>query len=120
MNSPVYGTLRPSVQSRDDILGSPDAAITLVEYGDFESTSCAEASSVVHELRRHFEGRLRFVFRNFPAIAVHPHALHAAKATESVAVYGKPGAYWAMHDLLFRHQRDSHTDLLRQRPDVRW
>jgi protein-disulfide isomerase len=49
-------------------------------------------------------GRLRFVFRNFPIGAIHPHAKHAAEAAESVATLGGPPAFWAMHDLLFEHQ----------------
>ena len=111
METSVRGRLRPAVQSRDHILGSPSAPITLVEYGDFQSARCAEARSIVHELRRHFQRRLRFVFRNFPIIEVHPHALHAAEAAESVAVYGQPGSYWALYDVLFRHQQDSSDAL---------
>jgi protein-disulfide isomerase len=107
MRNPVRGGLRPEVQSRDHILGPIDAPITLVEYGDYECESCAQAQPVIHALRRHFGDRLRFVFRNFPLTKLHPHALHAAEASESVAVYGPPGSYWAMHDSLFRHQQDS-------------
>ena len=45
---------------------------------------------------------LRFVFRNFPLVESHPHALVAAAAAEAA---GLQGNYWQMHDLLFRNQR---------------
>jgi formate-nitrite transporter family protein len=50
--------------------------------------------------------RLRFVFRNFPITASHPHAQQAAEAAEAAA---GQGTFWEMHDLLFenrRHLRD--------------
>jgi protein-disulfide isomerase len=49
----------------------------------------------------------RFVFRNFPLTDIHPRALHAAEAAESVAAHGGEAAFWAMHDAIFEHQRDS-------------
>lgn len=45
--------------------------------------------------------RLRFIFRNFPLVEIHPHALHAALAAEAAAAQGK---FWQMHDYLFHHQ----------------
>jgi protein-disulfide isomerase len=61
----------------------------------------------VKALRARLGDRLRLVFRNFPLTQVHPDALHAAEAAESVAANAGPDAFWAMHDLLFEHQRDS-------------
>jgi protein-disulfide isomerase len=54
---------------------------------------------------------MRFVFRNFPLTEIHPAALHAAEAAESVAARVGAGAYWVMHELLFAHQRDSELAL---------
>jgi protein-disulfide isomerase len=55
--------------------------------------------------------RLRFVFRNFPLNEIHPHAVHAAAAAESVGMHGGPDAFWVMHDLIFEHQRDGRDAL---------
>ena len=41
------------------------------------------------------------VFRNFPLIEIHPHALHAARAAETSAEQGK---FWEMQDRLFDRQ----------------
>lgn len=57
----------------------------------------------------------RFVFRNFPLTEIHPWALHAAEAAESVAAHGGEAAFWPMQDAIFEHQRDSAGALSDQR-----
>jgi protein-disulfide isomerase len=91
------------------VAGPEDAAITLVEYGDYECPYCGEAYPIVEEIRRTFGDSLRFVFRNLPLAEVHPHAEHAAEMAEAVALQGE---FWAMHDLLYEHQRALGDDAL--------
>jgi len=105
------GQLQLPVSDRDHTEGSSDAPVTLVEYGDFQCPYCGQAFPVVKELQRRFGTRLRFVFRNFPLTQLHPDALHAAEAAESVAINAGEAAYWAMHDTIFVHQQDSPTAL---------
>src|SRR5262245_55790513 len=45
-------------------------------------------------------GRVRFVYRHFPLLKVHPRALRAAEAAEAAAAQGK---FWQMHRLLYSH-----------------
>ena len=96
--------LDPPVRPQDHILGGDAAAVTLVEYGDFECTDCGRAYPILKRVQHRLGGRLRFVFRHFPLGDIHPHAEHAAEAAESVAALGGPAAFWAMHDLMFEHQ----------------
>lgn len=98
--------LRVPVTPADHTIGTADAPVTVVEYGDFECPNCKQAAPAVKLLLRHFAGRIRFVFRHFPLEEVHPHALHAAEASECAAPQGK---FWPMHDALFEHQ--PHLDL---------
>jgi protein-disulfide isomerase len=99
------------VGSDDHIIGPDSAPITLVEYGDFECSYCAQAAPVVRELRRLFGDDVRFVFRNMPLTELHPHAERAAEAAEAAALQGR---FWEMHDLLFEHRTDlSDPALLR-------
>jgi protein-disulfide isomerase len=79
--------------------------VTLIQYGDFECPYCGAAYPVLKRVQARLGRRLCFVFRNFPLGEVHPHAEHAAEAAESVAARGGNAAFWAMHDLLFEHQR---------------
>jgi protein-disulfide isomerase len=87
---------------RDHIQGPADAAVTLVEYGDYECPYCGAAYPIVKELQARMGDRLRFVFRNFPISTSHPHAEQAAEAAEAGAAQGR---FWEMHDLLYENQR---------------
>jgi protein-disulfide isomerase len=87
---------------RDHIQGPANAAVTLVEYGDYECPYCGAAYPIVKELQTRMGDRLKFVFRNFPITTSHPHAEQAAEAAEAAAAQGR---FWEMHDLLYENQR---------------
>jgi protein-disulfide isomerase len=91
----------PVDEARDHILGPSTAPATLVEYGDFECPYCGQAYPIVKQLQARFGPQLRFVFRHFPLIQVHPHAELAAEAAEAAGAQGK---FWEMHDILFENQ----------------
>jgi len=96
------------VGPRDHRQGPKHAPVTLVEYGDFECPSCGDVYPILKELQLRLGDRLRFVFRHFPLTQSHPHAQHAAEATEAASAQEQ---FWPMHDCLFEHQRaldDTH------------
>jgi protein-disulfide isomerase len=93
--------LSPPVSARDHAQGPADAAVTLVEYGDFECPHCGRAHPIIRMVQKHFAKRLRFVFRNFPIGTIHPHAQKAAEAAEAAGAQGK---FWEMHETLYEHQ----------------
>lgn len=101
MNTHHAFELAAPVGASDHSLGPDHAAVTVVEYGDFECPSCKQAAPAVKLLLERFEGRVRFVYRHFPLEEVHPHALLAAEVAEIAAAQGK---FWQMHDLLFGNQ----------------
>jgi protein-disulfide isomerase len=92
----------PVTEDRDHIEGPAEAAVTLVEYGDYECPYCGAAYPIIKEVQARMGERLRFVFRNFPITTSHPHAEQAAEAAEAAAGQGR---FWQMHDLLFENQR---------------
>jgi protein-disulfide isomerase len=71
----------------DHIQGSiNNAAITLIEYGDYECPYIGYAYPVLKEIMRQFgNNKICFVFRNFPLNDIRPHARHAVKAAEVAA-----------------------------------
>lgn len=97
----VIAKLTPPVSKRDHRRGPDTAPVTLVEYGDYECPFCGMAHLVVKEIERRLGDQLRFVFRHFPLLQIHPHAEHAAEAAEAAGAQGK---FWEMHDTLFEHQ----------------
>jgi protein-disulfide isomerase len=90
----------PVSESRDHIQGPATAAVTLVEYGDYECPYCAQAYLIVKEVQERLGRKLRFVFRNFPLVEMRPHAYRSALAVEAAAAQGK---FWEMFDFLFKH-----------------
>ena len=99
---PTWGSdLALPVNEEDHFAGNRDAPVVLVEYGDYECPYCGQAFLVVQALRRQLGDALGFVFRNFPLIEAHPHALVAAAAAEAAALQDR---FWSMHDTLFTRQ----------------
>jgi protein-disulfide isomerase len=94
--------LSSPVGERDHAQGDEVAAVTLVEYGDYECPYCRAAVPIVQDLQQVMGDRLRFVFRHFPLTERHPHAQHAAEAAEAAAAQGQ---FFKMHFSLFEHQQ---------------
>ena len=94
--------LSTPIGGRDHSMGPPHALVTIVEYGDFECPYSGRAYSVMKTLRERLGLQVRFAFRNFPIVELHPHAQPAAAAAEAAAAQGR---FWKMHDLLFENQR---------------
>ena len=89
------------VSATDHVRGAHDAAVTIIEYGDFECPRCKQAASAVLLLTKRFHGHVRLVFRHFPLEEFHANALTAAEASEAAAAQGR---FWEMHDQLFDNQ----------------
>lgn len=100
----------PVSESRDHIQGPANAAVTLVEYGDYECPFCAQAYLIVKEVQERLGRKLRFVFRSFPLTRLRPHAYQSALAAETAAAQGK---FWEMYDFLFKHGQSLTDDNLR-------
>ena len=95
------------ITDKDHQQGNKDAAITLVEYGDYQCPACGQAAPVVAKVVKHFGDKLLFAFRNFP-LEQHEFAESAAETAEFAASEGK---FWEMHDLLYKRQRDFSEEL---------
>jgi protein-disulfide isomerase len=81
-----------------------------MEYADFECPYCGLAYPIVEDVIAQMGDQLRFVFRHFPLVDLHPHAARAAEACEAAGAQGK---FWDMHDLLFENQENlADADLL--------
>jgi protein-disulfide isomerase len=99
----------PVVTERDHVFGPADAPVTVLEYGDYECPYCRGAFRDVHEMLDRYQGKIRFVFRNFPIQQVHPHAEQAAEAAEAAAAQGR---FWQMYELLLQPYARLDNDAL--------
>ena len=101
--------LTPPVSERDHIQGAVHARVTIVEYGDYECPHCAAAQPIVADILLRLGDRLRFVYRHFPMVEVHPVAGPAAEASEFA---GSRGLFWQMHQSIFVNQPRLSVPLL--------
>lgn len=82
-------------------IGPENAPVTLEEFGDFQCPPCGLLHPILKEMEKEFGDRLRVIFREFPLVPAHAHALSAARAAEAAGLQGK---FWEMHGMLFENQ----------------
>ena len=83
-------------------IGPENAPVTIVEFGDFQCPFCKRFYADVEEaLFRKYKGKIRFVFRDFPMLDIHPLAGMVAEAAHCA---GDQGKFWEYHDLAFQTQ----------------
>ncbi len=96
---PVRLKSNPMLFSQDDpSLGSENPLITIVEFADFECEHSREEFSVVREMAEKYKDKVRFVYRDYPLMDVHPHAKRAAIAGICAERQNK---FWQMHDKMY-------------------
>ncbi len=102
-NEPAAPARRIAVEAGDSpTLGPADAPVTIIEFSDYECPYCARWYQQVYKrLMKEYEGKIRFVYRDFPLDNIHPNAAPAAIAAHCA---GEQDSYFAFHDALFSYQ----------------
>lgn len=80
--------------------GKTDAAVTIVEYSDFQCPFCARFfNQTAGQIKENYvkTGKILFVFKQYP-LTFHPFAQKAAEASLCAKDQGK---FWEYHDRLF-------------------
>ncbi len=90
--------------------GGAKAAVTIVEFTDFQCPSCAQVQPVLDRLVAEYGGRVRLVVRDYP-LSQHAEAFKAAEAAEAARAQGK---YWEYAAKLFGNQSALGPDSLKR------
>lgn len=98
-----------SIHHDDHMKGSRDAAIILVEYGDYQCPYSRQAHAGVKDLQHRMGDQLCFIYRHFPLTGKHPYAEMAAEIAEAA---GEQGRFWDMHEALFALQAQFGPQLI--------
>ena len=94
----------------DPSLGSASAAVTVIEFSDFQCPFCKRwHTDSWAQLKAEYvdTGKVRFVYRDFP-LSFH---LQAQKAAEAAECADEQGKFWPYHDVLFEKGQGDGTGL---------
>ena len=78
-------------------LGPETAAVTIIEFGDYQCPYCRESEAHLKAIRRKHGNDVSLVYRHFP-LPGHGAAYPAARAAECA---GQQGRFWEFHELLY-------------------
>lgn len=93
---------RVDVEATGPSRGTENAAVTIIEFSDFECPYCKQATPVLDQLIDNYGDRVRLVYRHYPIDSIHPHARRAAEASLCAQ---EQDLFWPMHDRMFVSQR---------------
>jgi protein-disulfide isomerase len=89
-----------AAEPQEQVLGNPDAPVTIIEYASLTCPHCAEFhNEVLPELKERYiaPGKVRLIYRDFPLD-------QTALAAAALAHCAGPERYFSMLDVLFETQ----------------
>lgn len=90
-----------NITNSDHVKGNPNAAITIMEWSDFQCSFCTSFYNTIQRILADYPNEVRAVYRHFPLDSIHPYARKAAEASECANDQGK---FWEYHAKLFENQ----------------
>jgi protein-disulfide isomerase len=91
--------------------GPEDAVVTIVEFTDFQCPFCKGVVPTLKELVTKYGDRVRWVFRDYPIVGLHP---NAPLVHEAARCAGEQGKFWLFHDLAFERSPAATPNDLRK------
>lgn len=101
----------PTVTIVDPSLGPATAAVTLVNFGDYECSGCADLEANLIALRAEYGDTIRIVWKDMPNTSQHDEAMNAAVAAQCA---GEQKKFWEYHVLLMDNQAKLGPELYTQ------
>ncbi|MFB6159057.1 MAG: DsbA family protein [Candidatus Nanohalobium sp.] len=100
----------------EPMLGSENASVTVVEFGDFECPACGNfEQSVFSRIKSNYidTGKIKFYWKDFP-LQMHPWAREAASTLECVHRQDEE-AFWDVKSRVFSNQESLNQGNVRER-----
>lgn len=94
--------LQPVIDEKRGFMGDKSAAITIVEYTDFQCPFCSRGYATLEQVRKTYGGKVRVLVKNLP-LPMHPMAVPAAKRFEALKLQDPAKGYAFYHEV-FSHQ----------------
>jgi protein-disulfide isomerase len=87
--------------------GNENATVTIIEFGCYSCHYTALAESTVKKIIDHYDGKILYVYIDFPLTLTHENAFLASEAAHCALEEGK---YWEYRDYLFVNQPKQYYD----------
>lgn len=88
------------------IRGNPAAKVTVISFDDLECPYCGRMhESLFPSTLDHYKDKVRFIYKDYPLIDLHPWAMHAAVDANCLAAQSND-VYWKYVDYLHAHGGD--------------
>ncbi len=99
------------ITAADHILGNPNAQLMIVEFSDPECPFCKTFHNTLHRIINEYgtEGKVAWVYRQFPIAALHKKAHKEAVATECAGELGGNDIFWKYLDQVFSRTQSNDT-----------
>lgn len=100
---------RVEIEARGPAQGPADAAVTIVEFSDYQCPFCKRAEPTLTEVMKRYPDDVKVVYRHFPLDSIHP---DARPASEAAACADEQGKFWPYHAQLFEKSPDLGSESL--------
>jgi protein-disulfide isomerase len=103
--------LSTPVTSNASALGSSDAPVTLIEFGDYQCAACYKFHADTQDLiltNLVKTGKVKFLFKDFPILDL-PTDRASTLASEASYCAADQGKYWQYHDKLYNSWQGENT-----------
>ncbi len=95
--------LQPEIDEKRGFMGKNDAAITIVEYTDFQCPFCSRGYDTLEQVRKTYGAKVRVLVKNLP-LPMHPMAMPASKRFEAIKLQNVEKGY-AFYHAVFTNQK---------------
>jgi len=98
------------LMARIDVKGRPvrgnkDAKVTIVNFDDFQCPFCSRMHATLFPgLLKEFGNKVRFVYKDYPLVEIHPWAMHAAIDANCLGAQSSD-AYWDFADYIHANRQ---------------
>jgi protein-disulfide isomerase len=87
------------------VRGNQAATVTIVNYDDFQCPFCSRMHATLFPgLLKQYGDKVRFIYKDYPLVEIHPWAMHAAVDANCLADQNND-AYWEFADYIHNNQR---------------
>lgn len=85
------------------VRGAPNAKVEIVNFDDLECPYCAQFHAQLFPgIAERYKGLVKFVYKDYPLVQIHPWAMHAAVDANCLAQLNG-AAYWNFVDYVHEH-----------------